>query len=108
MADITNWRERELNIEQVAAKYPDVPYLIILKIDIKRRGVIYTERALEAVDPEFHLVQAVNINTDEEMPAPLGFLLRDGSSVCETHIETYPFHREPYVIDHIDLSLIHI
>lgn len=102
MADITNWRERELNIEQVAAKYPDVPYLIILKIDIKRRGVIYTERALEAVDPEFHLVQAVNINTDEEMPAPLGFLLRDGSSVCETHIETYPFHREPYVIDHID------
>lgn len=72
MADITNWRERELNLEQVAAKYPDVPYLIILKIDIKRRGVIYTERALEAVDPEFHLVQAVNINTDEEMPGSAG------------------------------------
>jgi hypothetical protein len=102
MVDITNWREKELNVDQVSAKYPDVPYLIVLKIDIKRRGVIYTERALKAVDPKVHLVQQVNLNTDEVLPAPLGFLLRDGSSVCETHQEVFPFHREPYVVDYIE------
>lgn len=102
MTDILNWRERELSLDEVAAKYPDVPKLVILKIDLTRRGVIYSQRAFEAVDPDLHYIQSENININENYAAPEGFLLRDGTSVCRTHMKTYKFHREPYVIDYID------
>ncbi len=100
--DVTNWRTKELSLDQVAEKYPDIPYLVLLKIDVHRRGLVYSKKALKAVDSSIHLLQAVNINTDEKLSAPLGLLLRDGSSIVRTHLKTYPFHREPYTVDYID------
>ena len=41
--------ERELSLIDVVAKYPEVPRLIIVKIDAQRRGVHYTDRALSVV-----------------------------------------------------------
>lgn len=106
MVDITNWRDKELSVDNVAIQYPDIPLFVILKIDVSKRGVSYTKRALEAVDPDFHLVQEVNLDTNEKLPAPLGFLFRDGSSVCATHLQSYPFHREPYTVDYIDHKFV--
>ena len=42
---------RKLSMQEVKAKYPDVSPFVILKIDVQRRGVVYTEGALIAVRP---------------------------------------------------------
>ena len=34
------------NLDQVAQRYPDVPRLIILKTDVQRRGVFYSDAAV--------------------------------------------------------------
>ena len=34
MARDTEWRKKELSFEEVAAKFPDFPKLLILKIDV--------------------------------------------------------------------------
>jgi len=53
---LTETFERELSLIDVVAKYPEVPRLIIVKIDAQRRGVYYTDRALSVVDPNIHMV----------------------------------------------------
>jgi hypothetical protein len=98
----SSWRENELSRDAVAAKYPEVPKLVILKIDLNRRGVVYTDRAFSACDPGYYYLQEENLNTQDRFMAPVGFLLRDGSSVCKTHREIPGFHREPYTVDYID------
>lgn len=103
MIDITNWREKELSLDEVVSKYPDVPYLLALKIDIKVRGTHYTERALNAVDPKKHIVSMDRMTVDNNgINAPSGFTFRDGTTVVTGHEEIYPFHREPYTIDYED------
>ena len=42
---IQNWREKELSIEEVFAKYPEIPKFVILKTDVHRRGYILSEKA---------------------------------------------------------------
>lgn len=106
MIDISDWRNKELSFYEVVSKYPQIPRLLILKIDLSRRGVVYTREALEAVDPDLHYIDPNNFHTDEKLVAPLGFLLRDGSSVCRTHTESYEFHREPYMIDYIENKFV--
>lgn len=106
MIDITNWRETELSLDEVVRKYPDVPKLLALKIDINIRGVQYTERALQAVDPNIHLIPVGRFGHERKAVAPAGFLLRDGSTVVSTHGESYPFHREPYTIDYINNKFV--
>ena len=47
---VKHTRKPELSLDEVVAKYPHFPRLIALKIDVQRRGVHYTEKALAAVD----------------------------------------------------------
>lgn len=44
----------QLSRADVVAKYPQLPPLVILKTDVQRRGVHYTQAALSALDPELH------------------------------------------------------
>jgi hypothetical protein len=95
-----------LNFEEVATKYPGFPKLIMLKIDIHRRGVYYTENALAAVDAEKHQTGGTHIfgTRDGKLTSrPEAFVLRDGTSVLTTPA---PLESNPYIVDRIDGKLM--
>lgn len=52
---------KELNFLDVVEKYIEVPKLIILKIDIQRRGIHYTEKALSVFNKELYQVRGVEL-----------------------------------------------
>ena len=54
--------EDELTLNEVVALYPDIPRLVIIKTDVQRRGIHYTERALSVVEPDIHLVNDPKIS----------------------------------------------
>jgi hypothetical protein len=92
----------QLSRREVVEKYPDVSPLVILKTDLQRRSVRYTERALATVDPKKH---QVHLNSwfidlaDQTTRFPVSLLLRDGTVALTGPLA----HAEnPYVIDHID------
>jgi hypothetical protein len=94
-----------LHFAEVAAKYPEFPRLIMLKIDIHRRGVYYTENALAALDPEKHQTGGTHIfgTRDGKLTArPEAFMLRDGTSVLTTPT---PLESDPYIVDLVDGTL---
>ena len=49
------------DLDTVAARYPDVPRLIILKTDVQRRGVFYADAALELLDETLHQTTGTHI-----------------------------------------------
>lgn len=105
----TKWREEELSRKEVIEKYPEVPPLIIFKIDVDRRGINFTERAFEAVDPKIHHVEPnpITIQGTEVKKSPLGVTLRDGTTICKGHTPVHEWtHREPYTLDVIDGKLV--
>ncbi|MDR1489653.1 MAG: hypothetical protein LBS65_04085, partial [Desulfovibrio sp.] len=88
-----------LDFEAVAAKYPKFPRLILLKIDMHRRGVYYTEEALKLFDPQVHQTVGTHIfgTRDGDFKLrPEALLLRDGTSVITTPT---PLDADPYVVD---------
>lgn len=106
-----SWRKTELSRKEVIQRHPEVPPLLILKIDVNRRGVSYTHRALERVDPAVHHVEPVGGTAENPVygknPAPIGFLLRDGTSVCNGNaVIDAVTYREPYLLDVVDGRLM--
>lgn len=92
----------ELSLIEVVARYPDVPRLIILKIDVQRRGVHYTDRALSVLDEKRHSVTGTHIfgARDGSIAArPESLLLRDGTSIITTPT---PLEQNPYIVDLLD------
>jgi hypothetical protein len=84
---------------EVVQKYPEIPPLVILKADVQRRGVFYTERALSALDPELHATTGTHIFGTRDgriAPRPESLLLRDGSSIITTPT---PLEQAPYLVD---------
>jgi hypothetical protein len=113
-----DWRSRELSLDEVIKKFPDVPPLIVLKTDLHRRGVAFTDAALARVDPSKHAILHRGIYGDKDgsVVSPNGLLLRDGTSVlCDT-IATQEIRqwfnrrgrggREPYLADFVDGRLM--
>ncbi|MDR0664884.1 MAG: hypothetical protein LBF86_05120 [Helicobacteraceae bacterium] len=97
---------KKLTFNEVAAKYPDFPRLLLLKIDMHRRGVAYTDRALDSFDPSVHQGGGTHIfgTRDGKLTArPEALILRDATSVIATPT---PFNQNPYVVDLIDNRLI--
>jgi hypothetical protein len=89
-------------LDSVCARHPDVPRLVVLKTDVQRRGVHYTDRALALLDPERHSVTGTHIFGARDgriAPRPESLLLRDGSSIITTPT---PLEQRPYVVDHVD------
>lgn len=105
MARDIDWRKKELSLDEVAAKFPDLPKLFILKVDVQRRGIIYTDAAQKKIDPAVHQVQADGSQgfRIEKRYFPEGLLLKDGSYLIVSY--DYDFEnqkREPYIVDVID------
>lgn len=92
----------ELTFTEVVNKYQDIPRLIITKIDVQRRGVYYTERALSVLDETRHQVTGTHIFGSRDgklIPRPESLLLRDGSSIITTPT---PLEQNPYTVDLVD------
>jgi len=95
-------RAQQLSYQAVVSKYPDVSRFVILKADVQRRGVVYTERALAQADPERHLMQARSIFHsigEKNDQVPVSLLLRDGTSIVTG---PRPDAEAPYTVDLLD------
>ena len=100
-----NWREEELSYREVVKKYPDISKFVILKTDLQRRGVIYTEAALQLFDPEKYSVASSCLFSNDEGYKPTGLILRDGTSVVLHDTGESRQHRAPYVVDAVNGQL---
>lgn len=104
----TKWRDQELSYEQVLEKHPDFPPIVALKIDVSRRGIQYTDKAFEKVDPKLHHVEPSQYMIGHgSNPSPLGLFLRDGSVICGGHTPIYEWtYRDPYILDVVNDKLV--
>ena len=105
MARDNEWRKKEKSLNEVVAEFPDIPKIFILKVDVQRRGVIYTEAAQAKIDPKIHQVQSDGAQgfRIEKRYFPEGLILKDGSYLIVSY--DYDFKnqkRDPYVVDVID------
>ena len=94
--------ERELSLNDVVARYPDVPRLVIIKTDVQRRGIHYTEGALSIVDPALHQMRSPYLfgSRDGEIKdLPESLLLRDGTTIL---VDPTPLEQNPYLVDLVD------
>ena len=104
---IENWREKELSLEEVIAKYPDVSRFVILKTDVQRRGYLLSDAARALLDPKKHHVKARNIFLNREDANPVGLILRDGTSIVQSYAEETNWGiRDPYLVDVVDGKLV--
>lgn len=104
MAVDKSWREKELGIKEVIRKYPEVSPFIIIKTDVQRRGVDYTEAALAKVDPSIHQTVSRSFATEKSNQrdlSPFSLLMRDGTSIL-TGRDTVIGYREPLLVDVVD------
>jgi hypothetical protein len=91
--------DRELTLLEVLQKYPDVPKLIAVKIDVQRRGVHYTEEALRHVDESQHQLRGTYIFGSRDAaltPVPESLVLRDGTTNLT---DPTPIEQHPYRVD---------
>lgn len=90
-------QEQDLDdLEQVIALHPEMPRLVILKTDVQRRGVYYTEAALKLVDPFQHQVRRVELASGLGRLVPESLQLRDASLVF---VVPDPQAPRPYLVD---------
>jgi hypothetical protein len=105
-ARLERWRDMEPALDEVIRRYPDVSPLVIIKTDVQRRGVTFTQAALDAVDPERDATLYRGIYTEKQDRLPNGFILRDGSTIITDLISgahpEYNGGRTPYLVDIAD------
>ena len=97
---------REPELAEIIARYPDVPPLVITKIDVQRRGVHYTDRAVNAMDPAKHQQRSAALfgSRDASLtPLPESLLFRDGTTVLT---DPTPVGENPYHVDFVDGILV--
>ncbi len=102
MAVVAMRREQEPTRDEVLERHPGFPRLVALKIDVQRRGVQYTDRAIAAVDPQRDQLRGSYIfgSRDASLtPLPESLLLRDGTTILT---DPTPARQGPYVVDRID------
>ena len=96
-----DWRKKEESYREIVKKYPDVSPFIITQIDVQRRGVFYTDAALERVNPAIHQVTKSPFAVYEGGGIPTSLLLRDGTSIIVSETSTQT-QRDPYTVDVVD------
>jgi hypothetical protein len=97
---------RESSLDDVLERHPDFPRLVALKIDVQRRGVHYTERALSHVGPSRHQIRGTYIfgSRDQSLSAvPESLVLRDGTTVLT---DPTPLDQNPYRVDWQDRRFV--
>lgn len=100
-----DWRKKEESYWEIKKKYPTVSPFVITQIDVQRRGVEYTDAALDKVDPAIHQTDPYG-----ERLAPASLLLLDGTSII-THFvfstaKRTKNSREPYLVDVVDDRIV--
>jgi hypothetical protein len=96
--------KEESELEQVLERHPEFPRLIAVKIDAQRRGVHYTERALETVDESVQMRSPYLFGSrdGEIKDLPESLLLRDGTTILT---DPTPLNQNPYLVDLVDGKL---
>ena len=92
----------ERTLAEVVAIYPCFPRLIAVKIDVQRRGVHYTDRALGAVNYSVHQMRSPYLfgSRDGQIKdLPESLLLRDGTTILT---DPTPLEQNPYLVDLIE------
>ncbi|HMA95016.1 MAG TPA: radical SAM protein, partial [Polyangiaceae bacterium] len=95
-----------LSLSEVVERYPEVPRLIALKIDVQRRGVSYTEFALQHVSEAQHQLRGTYIFGSRDAaltPVPESLILRDGTTVLT---DPTPLEQNPYLVDWSDNNFV--
>ena len=106
VALLKNRFRTEASFDEVVANHPNFPRLIARKIDVQRRGVHYTERAEQAVDPAIHQIRSPYIFGSRDgaiKPLPESLLLRDGTTILT---DPTPLAQDPYIVDHRDGAFV--
>ena len=96
-----DWRKKEESYREIVKKYPDVSPFVITQIDVQRRGIFYTDAALERLKPEIHQISKLILAVHEGRGIPTSLLLRDGTSIIVSETVTQT-RRDPYVVDVVD------
>ena len=94
-----NWRDEEKSLKEVIEEFPDFSKFAILKTDLQRRGVVYSDAALLLFDKKIHSAAPSCIFSDSNGIVPTGLLLRDGTSVVLHETGENRKHRAPYLVD---------
>ncbi|NTV01558.1 MAG: hypothetical protein HGB04_02060 [Chlorobiaceae bacterium] len=93
----------EKSLSVLAELYPDVPRSIILKLDLQRRGIAFTEATAEATSEPYYRgpdQTAFSGKDPNHRPFPGPLLLRDGTTVIASPIPNQ--FENPYTIDYVD------
>lgn len=107
MSDVEkNWRDEESSLKEVIDKYPHISPFIILKTDVQRRGIAFTEAAKGKLDKNKDAVAISNIFTEQEEVLPVGITLRDATSIVYFATGEKRTYREPYVVDVVDDKIV--
>jgi len=93
----------ELGLDALVEKYSDVPKSVILKLDLQRRGIAFTDATTEETYTPYYrgpAQTAFSGGTKLERPFPGPLLLRDGTSVLASPVKNQ--FSDPYTIDFVD------
>lgn len=104
MALAATRRAPEPTLDEVLERHPGFPRLIAVKIDVQRRGVHYTDRAVAAVDPQRDQLRGSYIFGARDgslTPLPESLLLRDGTTILT---DPTPAEQAPYTVDFLEGS----
>jgi len=103
----SDWREKELSLEDVVKRHPKVSPFVILKTDLVRRGVRLSDAAKKSLNPKSNALYARELYSDNQAERPNGLILRDGTTVVG-NMENMDVGKEfnggvePYIIDIVD------
>lgn len=100
-----NWREKELSLQDTIRKYPEVSPFVIIKTDVQRRGITFSEAALEKVNPDIHQVQYSECTREQTNETPSSLIMRDGTTIL-TGYKSRNSVRDAYLVDVVDDRIV--
>ena len=84
---------------EVCEKYKQIPKLIILKTDIQRRGIRFSEKLIKEINPQIYQVKQRSFSREAVGNIPVSFMLRDGTSVIVRNTLKRNGMEMPYQVD---------
>lgn len=100
-----SWREKELSLREVIKKYSDISPFIIIKTDVQRRGIAFTDAALKKVNSAVHQVQYSECTRAQTGETPSSLIMRDGTTIL-TGYKSKNAAREEYLVDVVDGKIV--